>query len=168
MLALCALPAAASAQSCARASAAADRATVSELRGALHCLVNAIRDDHDLAPVERSWRLELAAQRHSRDMVTRGYFSHVSPGGATLEQRVMRTGYARDAHTWALGEDIGWATGRGASPKSLVEAWMDSPPHQAIILQGTFRELGVGISHGVPDGDSRGGATAVLDFGLAR
>jgi len=166
--ALLALPAAAGAQTCTHAAATADSASRGEMRHAVHCLLNAIRTRHGLAPVARSQRLELAAQRHSHDMVARHYFSHVSPGGSTLEQRVRRTGYARDARDSSLGENIGWASGKGAGAKSLVDAWMDSPPHRAIILNARFDEIGVGISRGVPDATLDEGATAVLDFGLAR
>ncbi len=162
-----ALPAAAGAQTCAHAATTAAHTTRGEMRDAVQCLVNGIRAGHKLAPVARSWRLELAAQRHSQDMVARNYFSHVSPGGATLEQRVRRTGYAGDARDWSLGENIGWASGN-ASAKSLVDAWMDSPPHRAIILHRRFQEIGIGISHGVPVRTPGDGATAVLDFGLAR
>jgi uncharacterized protein YkwD len=42
---------------------------------------------------------------------------------------------------------------------------MQSPPHRANILDGSFSDVGVGIAAGVPTGDAAAGATYVTDFG---
>ena len=52
------------------------------------CLVNAERAKRGLKAVTRDADLGQAARRHARDMVRRGYFSHVSPGGSTLGDRL--------------------------------------------------------------------------------
>ena len=110
--------------------------------------------------------LRRAAKLHATDMVRRRYFAHVSPEGGTMAQRVKRSGYLSGARRWALGENIGWGSGSAASAASIVNAWMNSPGHRAVILDRRFGEVGLGIARGVPSGGS--GATFVLDAGMAR
>jgi uncharacterized protein YkwD len=169
---LCAAPAPAVGQGtgCEHTATAASVARADQVRGAVRCLVNSTRAQHGLPPLRESGRLLVAARRHSRDMVRRRYFEHVSPDGATVTDRVKRTGYLSGASDWALGEDIGWGTGMLASPAAIVQAWMNSPPHRAVILNGRYRQVGVGITRGVPVADAAGGdgATFVLDVGVAR
>jgi uncharacterized protein YkwD len=156
----------ASAASCSGARAVAAAHTISPARQATICLVNAERARRGRAPLRASRKLTLAAQRHSVDMVARGFFAHETPNGTTVRERVQRTGYLRGAWRWALGENIGWAAQSGATPAGMVRAWMNSPGHRAIILTARFREAGVGIAMGIPAGRGSG-ATFTMDFGLA-
>jgi uncharacterized protein YkwD len=158
---------ASAAAACVGATAAtAGVRAVSPARDAVLCLVNAERRERGLPPLRSNDDLELAAQRHSADMVDRGYFEHDSPGGTTVRDRVQRTGYLKGVRRWSLGENIGWASRSISSPAGMVKAWMESPGHREIILTRTFREAGVGIAMGVPSG-RRSGATFTMDFGLA-
>jgi uncharacterized protein YkwD len=170
-LALGAGPATAAAQdeACSQAATTAN-ASEATVRDAVRCLVNAQRAQHGLAALRPSGRLTAAAERHSADMVRRGYFEHVTPGGQTVADRIRHTGYFSGADDWAVGEDIGWGTGELGSPAAIVQAWMNSPPHRAVILSRRFREVGVGIARGVPVdvAGAQGGATFVLDAGMAR
>jgi uncharacterized protein YkwD len=151
---------------CANVRAAATSASSAEVGAAVRCLVNAHRAAHALRPLRASGDLRRAAHLHAVDMVRRRYFDHVSPGGRTVAQRVKRTGYLSGARRWALGEDIGWGSGSAASAADIVEAWMQSPAHRAVILDRRFREVGLGVAGGIPSGGS--GATFVLDAGMAR
>jgi uncharacterized protein YkwD len=167
VLALCAVPSLAAAQStgCSFTRSAATAEPEPNVRTALRCLVNATREQHGLPTLHSSARLNAAADRHSADMVARGYFAHVTPDGRSVTDRVRETGYLSGAGDWAIDEDIGWGTGSASSPASIFRAFMDSPPHRRIILSREFREIGVGVSPGVPVGGSGSGATFVLDFG---
>jgi uncharacterized protein YkwD len=49
-----------------------------------------------------------------------------------------------------------------------MRAWMNSTPHRANILTGSFREVGLGIVPGVPGRSLVGGGTYTTDFGLRR
>ena len=140
-----------------KAGAGACPATVSD--DAVRCEINAIRTAHGLAPIRTTKQLRVAAQRHSEDMVRRGYFAHVSPSGLNVSERVRRAGYRYER----VGENIGWGTGSAGTPGAIVQAWMNSPPHRAIILTAAFREAGVGIAEGAPQGGA--GKTYVLDVG---
>jgi uncharacterized protein YkwD len=145
---------------CAGATAATASQTTSQHRAAVLCLVNAQRVSRGLPPLRASRMLTTAAQRHTRDMVTRGFFAHESLNGATVRDRVARTGYLHGR--WSLGENIGWMSAPSAA--GIVQAWMDSPGHRAMILHRAFEEAGVGVVAGIPAGG--GGATYTMDFGL--
>jgi uncharacterized protein YkwD len=130
------------------------------------CLINRARAQHGLSSLHSTGSLERAAAAHSRDMVRRDFFSHESPGGSTPQQRIDRTGYLSGARSWAIGETIAWGTGGFATPASIVRDWLHSPGHRAILLDGRFRDLGIGIAIGAPT--ASGGATFTGDFGERR
>jgi len=141
---------------------------VPSMQSALLCLVNRERAAAGAPALATSRRLRRAAQGHSDDMVARRYFLHTAPGGPGLVRRVRRTGYLRGAPNWALGEDLGWAEGPAATAAALMNAWMNSPPHKAVMLDPAYRQLGIGIALGTPDPARPDGATVTLDFGTAR
>jgi uncharacterized protein YkwD len=134
-------------------------------RAALVCVIGAERGARGLASVRESRLLTLAAQRHADDMVARGYFGHVTPGGATLANRVGVTGYMRGWPSWQLGEAIAWAQEPLDTASTVVQAWLASPSHRAIVLDRSFRDIGIGVTVGLPVDLAGSGATAVLDFG---
>jgi uncharacterized protein YkwD len=150
-------PAAAAAQApCPAASARLATSGPDEQERAVRCLVNRERERRDLPRLRADERLAAAAGAHSRDMVRRGFFDHVSPGGSTPARRARRAGYP-----WrSIGEAIAWGTGSYATAASTVERWMDSPPHREILLHPGLREIGVGVAPGAPVPRQRGGATA--------
>jgi uncharacterized protein YkwD len=131
------------------------------------CLLNRERRAHGLRRLRSNGRLARAARRHARDMVRRHYFSHFSPSGASFMDRIRRTGYLSRARSWFAGENLAWGSRDRATPRAIVRSWMNSPPHRANILQGAFREIGVGVVPGSPRG--RGAAaTYVTEFGKRR
>lgn len=80
--------------------------------------------------------LAAAATAHSQDMATRDYFSHDSPEGHTLQQRVESVGYA-----WrGLAENI--AAGY-RSMAAVTDAWIDSDGHCANVLNPSLTEIGM-------------------------
>ena len=166
-MALCATPSFAAAQGsgCSFTRAAAAAEPEPDVRAALRCLVNVTRARHGLPPLRSDARLNAAADAHSADMVSRGYFAHNTPDGASISDRARQAGYVAGSGDWALGEDIGWGTGPESTPASIFVAFMISPPHRRIILDGEFREIGVGVAPGVPGAGQGAGATFTLDFG---
>ena len=85
-----------------------------------------------------------------RDMARRNYFSHVTPGGEDLGDRLRDAGYGDPGDGWRAGENLGWGTGNRATPNSLVDEWLASPAHKGNMLERSFRELGVGVAGGAP------------------
>jgi uncharacterized protein YkwD len=147
---------------CSNATARAAQVSQASVSEAVRCLVNAERAAKGLPALRDAPALRRAAIGHSRDMVIRSFFDHVSPGGATLTDRARQSGYSRFR---SLGEDIGWGTGDLGTPAAIVDAWMHSPPHRAVILHRGFREIGVGVTIGTPQDRTASGAVYVIDVG---
>jgi uncharacterized protein YkwD len=161
-----ALPAAgasapAAAQVCAGASLAPGAASNAALRRALRCLVNGERARHGLRRVRRNRRLASAAGSHAGDMVARGYFAH-ERAGWTLRGRLRAAGWTGAG----VGEAIAWGCGGLGMPRAVLDGWLASPPHRAIVL-GPYDRAGFGLALGSPLADCRGAATWVLDAGSA-
>jgi uncharacterized protein YkwD len=154
---------------CAAAGAIADGATIKEAVDAVLCLVNGERAQHGLSRVRASSALTRSAQAHSRDMVARGYFSHVTPGGENPRQRVVHCGYARKRGARKVGETIAWGSGRRGTPAELVRLFMGSAPHRRILLDRRFRDVGIGLVPAAPvAGVPVAGVTLTIDFGRRR
>ena len=160
--------AAAAKAGCAGASAAPRDATLGRAGGAILCLVNVERRRRGVPRVRASRELGRAAQAHSRDMVARGFFGHVSPEGETVRQRVVRTGYVRRGRG-EIEETLGWSAGTAlSSPRQFVELLMRSAAHRRILLDRSFRDIGVGLVLGAPATAMPGSATLTLNFGRRR
>jgi len=137
----------------------------------IRCLLNRRRARLHLLPLRYNRCLDLAAERHARDMVTRHYFSHSSSSGRDLGQRARAAGYVPRAGSWRVGENLAWETGARATAKVAVASWMRSLPHRANVLQPAYRDVGVAVVHGAPVPDElgrlarAGAATFVTEFG---
>jgi uncharacterized protein YkwD len=162
-----ALPAAGDAQNaCEASNARVGDAEEDELVRATLCLLNAERSRRGLPRLRLNEKLSTAADRHSRDMVARNFFSHDSPSGASFVDRVRRTGYLRSARSWSLGENLAWGSGGRGTPEQIVRAWMNSPGHRANVLTGRYREVGIGVAEGAPVRAGGVAATYTTDFGF--
>jgi uncharacterized protein YkwD len=128
--------------------------------GSTLCLLNAERRRHGLRPLRLNERLARAARAHSQDMARNRYFDHNSQNGSSFVDRIRRTGYLNGARRWKVAENIAWGTDWLASPRAIMKAWMDSPGHRANILDGSYREIGIGVA-------TRSGPKAIYttDFG---
>ncbi len=129
-------------------------------RKALVCLHNEYRRRRGLARLRENRRLINAAGAHSRSMVRRRFFSHLAPGSVDLKARLTRAHYL-PARSWVIGENIAYRRG---SVLAVFRAWLDSPPHLANIVEGRFREIGIGIAAGTPGVLRRSGATYTANF----
>lgn len=101
-------------------------------------LVNDVRKDNGLKPLLQDWQLPRVARYKSQDMRDLGYFSHTSPTyGSPFN---MMKSFVISYKT--AGENIakGYAT-----PKAVVDAWMNSPGHRANILNPSYTHIGVGF-----------------------
>lgn len=148
---------------CPGATASPGSTSAASARAAVLCLLNQQRAAAGLPALRARKSLRTAARRFARAMVSGHFFDHTSPSGTTLRSRVARTSYLRGASSWSLGENIAYGGGAKGSPAAIVTAWMGSAGHRANILNGSFRDIGIGIAGGLPVGGS--GATYVTDFG---
>jgi uncharacterized protein YkwD len=134
------------------------------IRSATLCLLNIERHERGKSDLRSNATLGKVATRYSHLMVDDGFFDHVSPSGSSLTTRVRKTIYLRGAHSWALGENLAWGTGHLATPRETVAGWMNSPGHRANILNGRFRDIGIGVVEGTPSANADG-ATYTTNFG---
>jgi uncharacterized protein YkwD len=130
------------------------------------CLLNGERADHGLAPLAANSKLAAAAGAYAQDLVAGSYFSHTGRDGSDILERIERTGYIRDDRAWRIGENLAWGTGALATPAAIMQAWMNSPGHRDNILNGAYREIGVGIVAGNPKRADGAGATYATEFGV--
>lgn len=155
--------------SCAGAEAAPNGHNSSIVDAATLCLMNRIRAEHGLRALRRNGALAAVATGQARDMVRGDYFGDQSLTGQTPLARIMASGYSlAPSHVRLLtAQNIGWGTGPNATPAGIVEAWMQSPPHRAIILTAAYRDTGVGVAPSVPAQfvNSFVGGTYAVEFG---
>lgn len=136
--------------------------TIAQAREALLCLHNEQRAALGLPALTENTKLRRAAEGHSDDMVERGFFRHT--GRRTFVELIVAAGYARRNDGWALGENLAWGTGALATPRRMMQAWMNSPGHRRTIVNRDYREVGFGVRLGVPKNPAAG-ATVTADFG---
>jgi uncharacterized protein YkwD len=152
---LCAPSSAHADAACQSADALPGQASDAVVRSATLCLMNSERSAHGVAGLRAHPALASAAGRYARQMVSERFFAHTSPGGSTVLSRIRGTTYLRGAPGWSVGENIASGSGTMATPRAIVEAWMESPGHRANLLSPCFRDVGIGIAAG----------TYVTDFG---
>ena len=114
--------------------------------------MNAVRTSRGLAPLRVDIRLVHAARGHSADMMRRQYFAHGSVAGRAL---------AAGARGPVFGEDLAWGT--GVTAQWVVDRWLASPSHRAVLLRPGFHRVGIGIVFGTFAGHG-GAAVVTADF----
>lgn len=153
------------AAACAGASANPASASRVEISRSTLCLLNGQRTSRGLHKLRLSPRLSRAARSHSGDMARKHYFNHVSKTGKDVVDRLFRTGYLGSARSWVVGENLAWGSGRRGTPGKIVRSWMRSPGHRANILNGRFRQVGIGVVDRTPSRRFSSGATYTTTFG---
>lgn len=125
-------------------------------------LINSYRARHGRPRLRASGRLNRAADRHSREMLAHDFFAHSSRNGTAASTRVRRSSRAR-----TVGENIAFiGAGERRAARRVVGMWIGSPPHRAVLLNSSFRRIGVG-RRGGDLGGSRGDAFTA-DFASRR
>lgn len=114
----------------------------SDWKSELLILHNQARTSQGLPPLTENSMLNSAAQSHSDWMAATGKTTHDQPG-VTFGQRIRKTGYNYST----AGENI--AAGQ-KTPQTVTNAWLKSNGHRMNILNGSFKEIGMGRS--VSDG----------------
>ena len=116
--------------------ALATTASAHSRRASLHTAVNQVRHANGLRHLVRSRPLARAARAHTSAMVRGNFFAH-----GAFAQRVRHFVPAR-----TVGETLAMAG--DCSPANIVQMWMNSPPHRAVLLSGAFHRVGFGVRHG--------------------
>lgn len=100
-------------------------------------LTNAERTKAGLKPLQADTSLSNVAREKSRDMQTKGYFSHTSPtyGSPFDMMRDFGVTYRTAGENIAKGQ---------RTAEEVVQAWMNSEGHRKNILSPNFTHIGVG------------------------
>jgi uncharacterized protein YkwD len=155
--------------SCAGAEETPSEQNLALVRAATLCLINRERAGSGESPLAVNARLDQVAQSHSQDMASADYFDHTGPRGDSPVSRMRAAGYLSGSVSgYEIGENIAWGTLWLATPRSIVAGWMASSGHRANILDGHFRDTGIGISPHPLASLARGqaGAMYTQDFGM--
>jgi uncharacterized protein YkwD len=145
------------------------RLDIERVRAAVLCLINRERAAHGERALRVNAELQGAAQTHTESMAFGNYVEHVGPNGDTPASRARHAGYMSAANSgFEVGEDIAWGTGRQATPRAIVAAWMASSGHRANILNPRFRDTAIGVSAHPPVSYSGGrpGGIYTEDFAV--
>jgi uncharacterized protein YkwD len=111
-------------------NAAADSPTAKMIRK-----VNAYRKHRGLRQLHQSRSLNHSSHRYAGQMMRSGYFGHQS--------RIRASGRFK-----RLGEIIEMHRGHRSDIRGALRAWINSPGHNAILLDGNFSYVGAGLVEG--------------------
>ncbi|MCC7477760.1 CAP domain-containing protein [bacterium] len=101
--------------------------------------INTARGAAGLRMLQHSPLLERTAQAHARDMALRDYFSHTTPEGLSIWDRLELVGapaYGAGGETNARGQE---------SASGVVSGWLSSASHRSILLNPELTHIGVGV-----------------------
>ncbi len=104
-------------------------------------LINAERASRGLNPLSQNVLLTRAAQTRSGVLSSLGQLVHVSAPRNTAWPTLAAVGYVYKS----AGENLASVPPAGME---VVPAWMASAAHKANILDGNYKEVGIGISQG--------------------
>ena len=104
-------------------------------------LTNQERAALGVAGLKDNELLDQAATLKAQDMLNMDYFSHNSPEGKTPWYWIRLSGY----NYKRAGENlaIGFVDG-----EEVMQAWKDSPTHNANLINPNYQEIGIGIAKG--------------------
>jgi uncharacterized protein YkwD len=72
-------------------------------------------------------------------MIRRAYFAHRAYAG-----RIARAGAPGN---W-VGEVLGWIVDTDDAVQTVVELWLESPTHRAVLLSPAATRVGIGVARG--------------------
>lgn len=123
-----------------------------EKRDALLGLINQERTRIGAPRLGWNETLSASAQDYSARMTREGFFSHVSPGGQTLDDRVSIASLSASSVTppdcvciekAVFAENLARAT---PSAADAFRVWMNSQAHRNAMLSPLFTDIGIGLS----------------------
>ncbi len=110
------------------------------LEKAMFALVNHERGVNGVAELVWDPSIVPVARAHAEDMFVHGYFSHVSPNGDDVGDRLMEGG----VDYLLAGENLAFAP----SLEIAHDGLMQSPGHRKNILEPEFGRVGIGVIDG--------------------
>lgn len=100
--------------------------------------INAARTSRGFHALRHDPRLSSAAYGHAVDLSRHPELMHVGSDGSTILERILAAGYNASWHY----EIVGWGWDGRLEP--MVDWWLGSPSHAAILLDTSVTDCGVG------------------------
>ena len=120
--------------------------------------INRVRVAHGLRSVRLNVSLRRVARSHSRAMLAHDQLTHSSFDGSSFMARLRTAGPHR-----RYGETLAWLPdGSHTTARVLVNLWMGSAPHRAVLMNGALRRVGVARVRGAMG--SQRGTAVTADF----
>jgi len=123
------------------------QAVLNDYENAVAALINSYRVSSGLNQVAYEPTLTYIAKLRSQDLMDRGYFSHYTPEGTTVFDLLRANGITSKIRGENLGQAMPASIG---SPEAFLNAWQNSPSHNANMLRVGYNYIGVGM---VDNGD---------------
>lgn len=110
---------------------------VSSVEAEVIRLCNNARAQNGVGQLSTNWELSRVARYKSQDMRDKRYFSHTSPtyGSPFAMINAFGISYRTAGENIAMGQK---------TAQQVFNGWMNSPGHRANILNGSFKQIGVG------------------------
>lgn len=115
--------------------------TTAQMEAQVRQRVNEIRQKQGLSQLRHNEKLAQVARNYSQQMAQKNFFSHTSPEGSTMVQRVKSAGI----FYFMVGENLYMCTNMPQPVPSAVRGWMNSPGHRENMLRPEYRETGIGV-----------------------
>ncbi len=125
----------------AASSVAAQSTATTQMEAQVLQQINAIRAKQGLGQLRSNEKLTQVARNYSRRMAEQNFFSHTSPAGDTMVQRVRSAGI----FYVTIGENLFTCTNIPQPVPASVKGWMNSPGHRKNILRPEYQETGIGV-----------------------
>lgn len=108
-------------------------------------LTNEFRARQALNQLDEESALLRSSEDKVEHMVQYEYFAHVGPDGKDLSSFLLGANY--DYQVGGENLAMGFAT-----PKEIVNAWIDSPTHYANLVDTKYQDIGISMNYGEFDG----------------
>jgi uncharacterized protein YkwD len=112
------------------------------------CLVNYARAQRGLQPVATAVPLSTAAALKARQIAHCDRFDH-DPCGTGSGTVFDLAQYKAGASSWGTGENLAMASVQIASPRHILNGWLESEGHRDTLFRPDWREQGVALLPGV-------------------
>jgi len=104
----------------------------------IYDLTNIYRDRFNVSPLIMDDYVSEVALSHSKDMFEQNYFSHYSPDGSGLKERLSE----KEIYYLAAGENI---AAQHSDASAAVEGWLNSEGHREALLNEEYTHIGIGV-----------------------
>ena len=111
---------------------------------------NLLRKNRSVKELSYSDKLAQAAQAHSRDMAVNDYTGHQYQNGPTIENRYgwfgIHCSRQGELVLYVRFDEVLDSKSIEAISQRVVEGWLTSKSHEAVLVNGSWRTSGIGVS----------------------